>query len=151
LVQCHIQRDEAVKINGPEGEFWAEIKEEDYEDIDGQYEYSVNIGATQPRLPQIERAQWMAFWSQVIIPAPVILTSPIVMKRFAEMFGIEDQALLEEFRQLGLKMTQQQGNAPAPQGSAAGIPIDNPVAKAGGMAGGMLGGAVNGGGGMMGN
>lgn len=146
LVQVHIEKEEAVKITGPEGEFWKLVTPEDYDDIDGQYAFSVNIGSTQPRLPHVERAQWIAFWSQVVIPMPAILTRPNIMKKFAEMFGIEDDAMLEEFRQLGLAMISGQLPIPGAQGSQAGIPENNPVAAAGGMAGGQLGGLVNGGG-----
>lgn len=140
LVQAHIQRDEAVRIQGPDGEFWSEVKVDDYEDILGEYQYSVNIGATQPRLPQIERAQWIAFWSQVVIPMPAILTKPRIMKKFAEMFGIENDTMLEDLRQLGLEMMQ---NPPQQQGSAPGVSEVKPESVAGGQAGGLLGGILN--------
>lgn len=144
LVQFHIQEDEAVKITGPQGEFWQVIKRQDYQDIDGEYEYSVNLGATQPRLPDIERAQWIAFMSQVVIPFPQILTAPSVMKRMAEMFHIEDEAAIEEFRQLGLKMMS--GQMPMPGGQGGGGPSVNPVAQVIGAAMGPMGGNTNGGG-----
>ena len=81
LVQCHIDRDEAVKVVGPQGEFWQMIRETDYDEIEGEYSYGVNLGASQPRLPEIERSQWIAFLSQVVVPFPHILTSPSLMKR----------------------------------------------------------------------
>jgi hypothetical protein len=143
LVQQHIDRDEAVKITGPQGEFWQMVREQDYKDIEGEFEYSVNLGASQPRLPQIERSQWIAFLSQVIVPFPHILTAPSIMKRMAEMFGIEDDAALEEFRQLGLKMMS--GQMPMP-GQTGGGPSDNPVAAVLGAAMGPMGGNTNGGG-----
>lgn len=143
LVQYHIDRDEAVKITGPQGEFWQIVKQQDYEKIEGEFEYSVNIGASQPRLPDIERSQWIAFMSQVIIPFPHILTSPTIMKRMAEMFHIEDEAAIEEFRQLGLKIMS--GQMPMPGGQGGG-PSDNPVASILGAALGPQGGNANGGG-----
>lgn len=143
LVQAHIDRDEAVKITGPQGEFWQVIRESDYQRIEGEFEYSVNLGASQPRLPEIERSQWIAFLSQVVIPFPHILTAPSVMKRMAEMFHIEDEAALEEFRQLGLKMMT--GQMPMPGGQGGG-PSENPVAAILGQALGPMGGNVNGGG-----
>jgi hypothetical protein len=143
LVQKHIDRDEAVKITGPQGEFWQQIKESDYGDIEGEYEYSVNLGASQPRLPDIERSQWIAFMSQVVIPFPHILTAPTVMKRMAEMFHIEDEAALEEFRQMGLKIMA--GAMPMPGGQGGG-PSDNPIAAVMGAAMGPMGGNTNGGG-----
>jgi hypothetical protein len=143
LVQAHIDRDEAVKITGPQGESWQTIKQDDYKQINGEYEYSVNTGASQPRLPEIERAQWIAFLSQVVIPMPQILTAPSVMRRMAEMFHIEDEAALEELRQLGLKMMS--GAMPMPGGQGGG-PSDNPVAAILGAAMGAQGGNNNGGG-----
>jgi hypothetical protein len=143
LVQAHIDRDEAVKVTGPQGEYWETVREDDYKEIEGEFEYSVNLGATQPRLPQIERAQWIAFMSQVVIPFPHILTAPSVMKRMAEMFGIDDEAALEEFRQIGLKIMQ--GAMPMPGGQGGG-PSDNPIAAVLGGAMGSMGGNANGGG-----
>lgn len=143
LVQAHIEKDEAVKITGPQGEFWAQVKKADYGAIEGEFEYSVNVGASQPRLPDIERSQWIAFMSQVIIPFPHILTAPTVMKRMAEMFHIEDEAALEEFRQIGLKIMQ--GAMPMPGGQGGG-PSDNPIAAIIGGALGPSGGNANGGG-----
>lgn len=143
LVQTHIDRDEAVKITGPQGESWQVVREQDYEDIAGEFEYSVNVGASQPRLPDIERAQWIAFMSQVVIPFPHILTAPSVMKRMAEMFHIEDDAALEEFRAMGEKIMT--GQLPMPGGQGGG-PSDNPIAAVLGSALGQNGGNANGGG-----
>jgi hypothetical protein len=143
LVQFHIDKDEAVKITGPQGEFWQVIKESDYQAIAGEFEYGVNLGASQPRLPDIERSQWIAFMSQVVVPFPHILTAPSVMKRMAEMFHIEDDAALEEFRQMGLKIMS--GQMPMPGGQGGG-PSDNPVAAIMGAAMGPMGGNTNGGG-----
>lgn len=143
LVQYHIEEDEAVKIMGPQGTMWQTIKKTDYDEIQGEYEYSVNAGASSPRLPEIERAQWIAFWSQVVIPFPHILTAPQTMKKMAEMYHIEDDAMLEEMRQIGIKMMQ--GALPMP-GQTGGGPSNNPVAAIMGMAQGAAGGNTNGGG-----
>jgi len=143
LVQTHIDKDEAVRITGPQGEFWQIVKESDYGAVEGEFEYSVNLGASQPRLPDIERSQWIAFMSQVVIPFPHILTSPSIMKRMAEMFHIEDEAAIEEFRQLGLKIMS--GQMPMPGGQGGGA-SDNPIAAVMGAAMGPMGGNTNGGG-----
>jgi len=143
LVQFHIEEDEAVKIIGPQGVLWQTIKKTDYEDIEGEYEYSVNAGATRPRIPEIERAQLMAFFSQVVVPMPAILSKPQTMKKLGEMFGIEDDVMMEELRQLGLAMIS--GAVPMPGGQGGG-PSNNPVAAIMGLAGGAGGGNVNGGG-----
>ena len=145
LIQANIDQDMAVKIVGPEGERWETIKESDYQKIDGEFEYSVNVGATAPRLPDIERSQWIAFMSQVVIPMPHILTMPNVMRRMAEMFHIEDEAALEEFRQLGLKIME--GKLPMPgQGGTPQGGEPNPASEVLGAALGQQGGNVNGGG-----
>ena len=146
LVQAHITKDEAVRITGPQGEAWHSVRVDDYKEIEGEFEYSVNVGATAPRLPQVERAQWTAFMSQVVIPMPHVLTAPQFMKRMAEMYGIEDDSALEELRQLGLKMMSGQMPMPGNSGSQAGVPEDNPVAAVLGQAAGSLGGNANGGG-----
>lgn len=143
LVQAHIDRDEAVKITGPQGEAWEMVREDDYKEIEGEYEYSVNTGASRPRLPDVERSQWIAFLSQVVVPFPHILTAPSVLKRMAEMFHIEDDAALEEFRQIGIKIMQ--GTMPMPGGQGGG-PSDNPIAAILGSAMGPSGGNANGGG-----
>ncbi len=146
LVQTHITQEEAVRVMGPQGEFWSVVKPEDYEEIKGEFQYSVNVGASSPRLPQIERAQWTAFISSVVIPMPHVLTAPHFMKKMAEMYGIEDEAMLEELRQLGQQMMSGQVPMPGQTGSAAGVPTDNPITKVLGAAMGPLGGNVNGGG-----
>lgn len=143
LVQCYIDKDEAVKITGPQGENWQVVRQTDYEQIDGEYEYSVNIGASQPRLPDIERAQLIAFISQVLIPFPHILTSPVLMKRFAELFHIEDEAFVSQLVAIGKQIMSGQMPFPGQQG---GGPSDNPVAKLMGAALGPQGGNTNGGG-----
>lgn len=145
LVQAHISGDEAVKVVGPDGENWALVRTDDYSEIEGEYEYSVNVGSTAPRLPQIERAQWTAFMSQVVIPMPHLMTAPHFMQKMAQMYGIEDKAALEELRQLGLKMMS--GAVPMPGGGKQSQPgEENPVAAILGAAAGALGGNANGGG-----
>jgi hypothetical protein len=143
LVQFHIEEDEAVKITGPQGEFWQLIKQQDYSEIEGEFDYSVNVGASKPRLPDIERAQLMAFFSQVVIPFPHILTRPSTMKRMAELFHIEDDTMIEELRALGEQIMS--GQLPFPGGQGGG-PSDNPLASILGSALGQQGGNANGGG-----
>ncbi len=147
LIQAHITKDEAVRIVGPEGESWQVVKASDYEAIEGEFEYSIDVGSTAPRLPHLERSQWTAFMSQVIVPMPHILTAPRFMKKIAGMYGIEDESMLEELRQIGLKIMS--GQAPMPGGgggSQAGVPEQNPIAAILGQAAGALGGNANGGG-----
>lgn len=144
LIQANITRDEAVKITGPQGEAWKTVRVEDFEEINGEFEYTVNVGATNPQLPDTERAQWIAFLTQVVVPLPHILTKPSVMKRMAEMFHIEDEVALEEFRQMGLQILQ--GEVPPPNATGGGPPGGSPASSTIGTALGSLGGNANGGG-----
>lgn len=142
LVQENISKDEAIRIAGPEGEFWQVVKSSDYEEIEGQYEYSVNVGATIPRLPQTERASWMAFL-QLLAAFPQLMTQKRIMKRMAEMHHIEDESMIEEFFQMGQKIMS--GQMPMPGASGGNQPgQQDPQAILGGLLGGALGGNVNG-------
>lgn len=144
LAEVHMEKDEAVRISGPQGEFWETVKADAYEEIDGEYEYSVNVGASQPRLPDIERAQWTAFMSQVVIPMPHILTAPNFLKRMAEMYHIEDEAALKELQELGKKIMS--GQMPPPGNTGVQASQGNPASEIIGKAMGALGGNNNGGG-----
>lgn len=147
LVQANISRDEAVRVVGPEGEMWQLVSTDDYDEIAGEYEYSVNVGATMPRLPQVERSQWLAFL-QVVGSFPQLLTVKSLLKRMAEMHHIEDDQMIDDLVHLGQQLMgmQQQQAAAKGQGSAQGVPTNNPIAAAMGMAMGDRGGLVNGGG-----
>lgn len=143
LVQQNIERDEAVKITGPEGEKWMLVRESDYEDIEGEYDYQIDVGGTTPKLPAVVRAQFIAFLNQVIIPMPAILTKPRLMEKFAKMFDIEDKALITDMVELGQLILSQQGAGVNNQGSQAGIPMANDTGAVMGMANGLLGGSPN--------
>lgn len=145
LLQAHMDKNMAVKVMGPRGAEWFDISPEAYQEIEGEYEYSVNVGATKPRIPEMQRAQWLAFM-QLITQMPHILTAPNFMKRMAEMHGIEDEAALEELRQIGLQIMQGTMPMPGGGGSQAGASEDNPIAKVLGAALGPQGGNTNGGG-----
>jgi hypothetical protein len=129
LVQANITRDEAVYVTGPEGEKWIEVRVEDYEEIQGEYEYSVNVGATLPNLPQVERSSWMAFLG-VLGQFPQLAMSKRLLEKTAEMHHLEDKTMVEEIHSLFKNMMQQQQQAAAdkagvsrtnPEGSTAGI------------------------------
>ena len=146
LVQAHITRDEAVKISGPSGEdSWEMVRERDYESIAGEFEYSVNVGSTIPRLPQIERSQWLAFL-QLLGSFPHLMTQKRLMKHMAELHHLEDESMLEELFQLGQKILGGQVPMPGGGGSQAGTSEDNPITKILGAALGDQGGIANGGG-----
>jgi predicted ATP-grasp superfamily ATP-dependent carboligase len=144
LVQANISRDEAVKIVGPQGEFWQEVKTTDYEEIAGEFQYSMNMGATSPQLPQLERAQFIALL-QLFANFPQILTNPHLVKRVMEMHNFDDEVVVKELVQMAQKMMSGMMPMPGQQGSTAGSP-GQPGAATAGAALGMLGGLFNGGG-----
>jgi len=118
IVQANITKDQAVKVIGPEGESWEMIRTMDYEQIQGEFEYSVNVGSTIPQLPEIERAQWMQFLS-LIAQAPQLALSKTLLKRMATMHRIEDDSMIDEIYQIskammggGLQQPQQMGSLP---------------------------------------
>jgi hypothetical protein len=124
LVQAHITRDEAVRVTGPQGDQWQLVRADDYAEIAGEFEYSVNVGASQPRNPQVERSQWLAFL-QVVGNFPQLMTSPRLMNHMAELHQIDDEQMVQEMIQIGqqmMQMEQQQQAAPV-----AGVPTNNPV------------------------
>lgn len=135
VVQANISRDEAIRITGVEGEFWALVKSSDYEEIDGEFQYDVNVGSTIPNIPQMERTSWIAFL-QFLANAPQFLTSRHMLKRMAEMHHIEDETLIEELYQIGQKMMSGAMPIPGTQGSAPNTTEMNPAAAMGGQAGG---------------
>lgn len=144
LVQAHITRDEAVKVTGPQGEMWELVKADDYESIEGEFDYSVNTGATVPRLPQVERSQWLAFL-QVLGGFPHLMTSPSLMKRMAEMHHIEDEQLVQELMKIGQQILSQQVPPPGASGSggtAPGEATNNPITQVLGAALGDQGGVA---------
>jgi hypothetical protein len=134
LVQANITQDQAVKIAGPRGESWEMIRTLDYQQIAGEYEYSIDVGQTTPQLPEIERAQWMAFL-QLIANAPQLALSPALLKRMAELHHISDEMMLEELNKIAQMMMQQQAG-PTPQtGSLPNVTESKPLPA-------MLGAAV---------
>lgn len=138
LVQTHITKDEAVKITGPQGEFWQLVKATDYEAVNGEFEYDVNVGATIPRMPQTERASWMAFL-QLVATVPQLLLSKSLLKEMAQQHHIENEALIDEIYKIGQMMMQQQaaaGKGPATPGSMPGVTETKPGTITGGQAGG---------------
>lgn len=142
LVQTHITKNQAIRVSGPQGEYWELVKTDDYEAIEGEYEYSVNIGATTPRLPEIERAQWIAFLN-LLASAPQLALSKRLLKHQAELHHIDDEVLIDELHQMAVQMMSGQLPMPGQQGSVpgqGGMPGTATMGSAMGMAN-MRGGA----------
>jgi hypothetical protein len=136
LVQVHLTEAEAVRVNGPQGEYWEIVKPKDYEDIDGEYEFTVNAGAMIPRMPHIERSSWMAFLT-LLRNFPQLATSKRLMKRMAEMHHIEDEAMLDELDQIAQQVMGGQSQLPQQMGSQAGVSQDRPANAMAGQSGGV--------------
>lgn len=137
VVQANITKDQAVKVaGGPNGEYWELVKTTDYAEIAGEYQYSINVGATTPQLPEIERAQWTAFL-QLIANAPQLALSPALMKKMAEMHHIYDENMLKELGDIAQKMMSGQMPVPGQQGSMPNVMQQNPATMGAGMAAGI--------------
>src|SRR5512139_3138589 len=136
-VQANITKDQAVKVaGGPDGEYWELVRTTDYDDIAGQYQYSINVGATTPQLPEIERAQWMAFLG-LIAQAPQLAQSPALVKKMAELHHIYDEALVQELVKIATQQVQMQamqGEAGGGAGGQANVMQQNPAAMGPGAA-----------------
>jgi hypothetical protein len=78
LVQANLTSYQAVKVAGPQGEFWQPVTPEDYEDIPAEYQYSVDVGSITPQLPEIERAQFIG-WMGALMQAPYLMQSKRLM------------------------------------------------------------------------
>ena len=135
-IQAHITRDQAVRVSGPQGESWEVIKESDYDSIEGEYEYSVNVGATTPQLPEIERAQLLSF-AGLFMQAPQLWAElPTFTKHILEAHHIYNEKMIEEFAAVGQKVAQGAIPAPGAQGSAPNT-SGTPAARTGGAAAGV--------------
>ena len=135
-IQAHITRDQAVRVSGPQGESWEVIKESDYDSIEGEYEYSVNVGATTPQLPEIERAQLLSF-AGLFMQAPQLWAElPTFTKHILEAHHIYNEKMIEEFAAVGQKVAQGAIPAPGAQGSAPNT-TGTPAARTGGAAAGI--------------
>lgn len=135
-VQAHITKDEAIKVVGPQGEYWQLVRQTDYTEIDGEYEYAINAGRSSPQLPEIERAQWMAFLS-MLGSAPLLGTSQQLLKETARMFKIDNEILIQELHQLAMQIAQGRVQQPGQQGSQPNVSRQNPQSAQGGQAFGM--------------
>jgi hypothetical protein len=146
LIQTHIDRDQAVLVTGPEGEAWQFIRQTDYDQVNGEYSMEVNIGSTIPRIPQMERASFMAVL-QVFSAAPQLMLSKRLVKHVCEMHHLEDESLINELIKIAQQMMGGQIPMPGQQGSQPNTTEQRPGTAAGGQAGGprslMMPGAGN--------
>jgi hypothetical protein len=131
LVQAHITDEMAIRVTGPEGEAWVAVKTEDYTKINGEFEYNIQVGSTTPQLPEIERAQMLAFLQILVGPGMLLALEPVLFKTVAEKFGLDDAAV-EAATRLAQKLAQA-GQVPGQPGSAPNT-SGTPAAASGGAA-----------------
>lgn len=133
LIQANITKDEAVRVSGPQGEYWELVRQDDYEAINGEFGYSVNVGATIPSLPHVERASWLAFLN-IAFQNPAMLVCKRLFKKIAELHHVEDDALLDELYAIGNKMITGEVPVGGQQGSQPNVTESRPVSAMGGTA-----------------
>lgn len=133
LIQANITQDQAVKVTGPQGEFWELIRQTDYEEIAGEYEYNLDVGSQLSQMPEVARAQYIQ-WIGALQSFPQLLLSKSLLKKSAEMFEINDELLVDELFQIGQKMMSGQIPSPGNSGSAPGSGSSSPMAGVGGTA-----------------
>jgi hypothetical protein len=136
LVKVNVTTDEMILVKGPEGEMWEAVRKSDYDDIEGEYEYDVNVGATFPQLPQMERASFMAFM-QILDANPFFAQEEDLVRALMEMHHLDNELAVRAIvRSAQKKIQALQAQAAQKSGSVAGVPEQNPAAAAGGQAGG---------------
>jgi hypothetical protein len=119
-VQAHLTQDQSVRVHGPQGDQWFLVRTQDYEAINGEYEYAISVANRMPQVPEIERAQWMGFLG-ILASAPFLARSYYLLKETAQKFGLENEPLLKELHQLAQSMpVPGQPGAQGSGGSAAG-------------------------------
>ena len=136
LVQANLTTSQAVKVSGPQGEFWQAVTPADYDEIDAEYEYSIDVGSTTPQLPEIERAQWIGFLG-ALMQAPYLMQSKRLLIKSAEMFHIHDETMVEELQEIGKAMMAQQAGPTGAAGGQPNLSSMNPVSAQGGAAAGI--------------
>ena len=133
-VQANITRDQAVRVTGPQGEYWESVRQQDYEEIEGEYEYTVDVGATTPHLPEIERAQLMSFLGTWIQAPQLFAAAPELTKKILESHHIQNEVIIAEIKAIGDMIAQGAiAGGPGATGSQPNT-TGTPAAQTGGMA-----------------
>jgi hypothetical protein len=120
-VEANITRDQAVRVTGPQGEFWELVRKDDYQEINGEFQYTINVGAMTPQLPEIERSQWLAFLN-LLASAPQLALSKQLLKHMADLHHIDNELMVDEIYNIARQMMSGALPMPGTQGSAPGSP-----------------------------
>ncbi len=110
IISAGLTVPSAVQIVGPEGQNWVAFGPENFGEIQGEFKFDLDVLTMAPRNPQVERAQWMQF-IQTVLQAPMVFNDPDVLKKWGEMFDIQDNSMLENLaKKLGEMAQQAQQN-----------------------------------------
>jgi hypothetical protein len=140
LIQVHLDTPEAIQVNGPQGRFWALVRPQDYEEIEGEYAIETNVASTAPQNPEMERNSFIA-WLSMLASAPHLMLSRRLLEKSAEMHHVDDEVLIDEMFAIGQLILKQQsqggqGAATRGTGSVPNVTEQNPQAITGGQRGG---------------
>jgi len=130
-VQANITTEQAVKVHGPQGEAWTHVRPQDYEEIRGEYAYTINVTERLPQIPEVERAQWNGFLG-ILASAPFLARSFQLLKETAQKFGLENDPLLQELHQLAMQMPLPGEQGAAQTGSMPNVTQNDPRTEMGG-------------------
>lgn len=88
LMQTFLEGEQAVRIAGPEGQLWQTVSRDQ---IEGEFDYEVEAGSTQPRNESMRRQQALAL-ANVMQPYVGSVVNPAEMAKYVlkEGFGIKD-------------------------------------------------------------
>jgi hypothetical protein len=121
-IQVHLTEDQAVKVEGPDGEeTWQLIRAQDYSEIEGEYDYSVDMSQVTQQTPEVERAQFTALM-QLFMAAPALGTDKAIVRFICQLYNADDQMMNGVMRVCGamvagrLPMPTQMGSAPGSPG-----------------------------------
>lgn len=107
LIENELTIPFAIAINGPMGQTWQTVNPGDLNTSTAEFTYEVAVTSLLPRNPETERSSWIAFL-QFVKLNPEVGSAPILMKKTAKMFGVEDQTLVNELIKFAQAVQQQQ-------------------------------------------
>jgi hypothetical protein len=133
-ISANLTEEQAIRVHGPQGEAWTHVRPQDYEEIRGEYEYTINVSERMPQIPEVERAQWNGFLG-ILASAPFLARSFQLLKETAKKFGLENDPLLQELHQLAQQMPMPGEQGAQVQGSMPNVAQNDPRTNVGGTSG----------------
>jgi hypothetical protein len=114
-IEENITIETAIKFMGPKGQDWITINKKNLDARYGQFKYRVNVQTMTPNDIDTERNHMDRFM-QLIAAAPYIALSKKLMKKYAELYRIQDESIIEELEAMAQKLLQS-GNMQSGMGS----------------------------------